>query len=166
MSKQVLGDVYVILGVVQCRIGRFKQADIWLKKALKIREISGDKTRIGACYLDLGLNYYQKFNFKMSEKFYLKALCLFEEIGHQQNILYTLNNLGALYANYDLPKAEQFYLKALKKAISSKPLNPAGSTSFITMGNPSPGFAPSARNSGNETSATRATIIHGQGRSA
>jgi diguanylate cyclase (GGDEF)-like protein len=116
MSKQVLGDVYVILGVVQCRIGKFKQAETWLKKALKIRVTIGDKTRIGACYLDLGLNYYQKFNFKMSEKFYNKALHMFEEIGHQQNILYTLNNLGALYANYDLSKAEKFYLEALKKA--------------------------------------------------
>jgi len=116
MSKQVLGDVSVILGVVQCRIGKFKQAETWLKKALKIRETIGDKTGIAACYLDLGLNYYQKFNFRMSEKFYTRALHIFEEIGHQQNILYTLNNLGALYANYDLPKAEKFYLKALKKA--------------------------------------------------
>lgn len=116
MSRQVLSDVYVILGVVQCWTGKFKQAETWLKKALKIREAIGDKTRIGACYLDLGLNYYQKFNFKMSEKYYSKALRVFEEIGHQQNILYALNNLGALYAIYDLSKAEKFYLRALKKA--------------------------------------------------
>jgi tetratricopeptide (TPR) repeat protein len=116
MSKQTLGDVFVILGVVCLRTGKFKQAETWIKKALKIRETAGDKTRIAACYLDLGLNYYQKLNIKLSEKFYTKALDIFEAIGHQQYILYTLNNLGALYGFYNLPKAETYYLRALKQA--------------------------------------------------
>jgi len=116
LSKQTLGDTYVILGVVYLRLGKFKEAEIYLKKSLKIGESVGDKKRIAACYLDLGLNYFEKFDFKSSEDLYLKALKIYEEIGYQEGILIAFNNIGALYANYNIPKAEEFYLKALKQA--------------------------------------------------
>jgi diguanylate cyclase (GGDEF)-like protein len=116
MSRQTLSDTYIILGVVYLRTGKFKMAEECLKKSLKIRQSIGDKKRIAACYLDLGLNNHQKFNIKLSVKFYNMALDIYEEIGHQEGILITFNNLGALYGSYDIPKAEAFYLKALKTA--------------------------------------------------
>jgi tetratricopeptide (TPR) repeat protein len=116
ISRQVLGDSYLILGVVFTRLGKFKKAEEYIRKSLKIRKTTGDKRRIAACYLDLGLNYHEKYNIKMSQKFYNRSLKLYEEIGHQQGILITYNNIGALYADRDLPKAEQYYLKALKQA--------------------------------------------------
>ncbi len=116
LSKQSLGDAYVILGVVYLRLGKFKEAEFYLRKSLKIGESIGDKKRVAACYLDLGLNYYEKFNFKLSEEFYLKALKIYEEIGYQEGVLIAYNNIGALYGNYNIPKAEEFYLKALKQA--------------------------------------------------
>jgi predicted ATPase len=116
LSKQTLGDTYLILGVAFIRSGKFKKAETYIKKALKIRESTGDRKRIAACYLDLGLNYYEKYNMRMSQKFYDRALKIYQDIGHQQGVLITCNNIGALHANSDLPKAEEYYLKALKQA--------------------------------------------------
>jgi tetratricopeptide (TPR) repeat protein len=52
----------------------------------------------------------------MSEKFFNRALSIYQEVGYQEGILITLNNLGVMYANYDLPKAEAYCLEALAKA--------------------------------------------------
>lgn len=116
MSRRTLGDAYIILGVAYLRLSRFKKAESYLKKSLGIGKKFGDRKRIAACYLDLGLNYHHKFNFKLCEKCYDKALKIYEEIGYQEGIHLTINNLGFLYANYDLAKAEEYYLKALTKA--------------------------------------------------
>jgi diguanylate cyclase (GGDEF)-like protein len=116
LSKQTLGDTYLILGVIYLRSGGFKKAERYIKRALKIRETGGDKKRIAACYIDLGLNYYEKLEEDKSHEFYERALKIYEEIGHQQGILIAYNNIGALYANSDLTKAEEYYLKALKQA--------------------------------------------------
>jgi diguanylate cyclase (GGDEF)-like protein len=116
MGNQTLGDVYVILGVVLLRLGKFNRAEQYFRKSLSIRKSIGDKKNIAACYVDLGLNYQGKFNTRMSEKFFNKALRLYQEIGYQEGILITLNNLGVMYASYDLPKAEAYCLEALSKA--------------------------------------------------
>jgi diguanylate cyclase (GGDEF)-like protein len=116
MSRQTLGDTYVILGVVLLRLGKFNKAEHYFRKSLRIRRSIGDKKNIAACYVDLGLNYQGKFNIKMSEKFFNRALNIYQEVGYQEGILITLNNLGVMYANYDLPKAEAYCLEALTKA--------------------------------------------------
>lgn len=116
MGRQTLGDTYVILGVVLLRLGKFNKAEQCFKKSLRIRKSIGDKKNIAACYVDLGLNYQGKFNIKMSEKFFNQALGIYQEVGYQEGILITLNNLGVMYANYDLPKAEAYCLEALAKA--------------------------------------------------
>jgi diguanylate cyclase (GGDEF)-like protein len=116
MSSQSLGDVYVILGVILLRLGKFNRAEQYFKKSLRIRRSIGDKKNVAACYVDLGLNYQGKFNVKASERFFNKALSIYQEVGYQEGILITLNNLGVLYASYDLPKAEAYCLEALSKA--------------------------------------------------
>lgn len=116
LSRQSLGDVYVILGVVMMRLGKFNEAEHYFRKGLKIRRSIGDKKNIAACYVDLGLNYQGKFNITMGEKFFNKALGIYQEVGYQEGILITLNNLGVMYANYDLSKAEAYCLEALAKA--------------------------------------------------
>lgn len=116
MSSQTLGDTYVILGVVLLRLGKFNRAELYFKKSLRIRRSTGDKKKVAACYVDLGLNYQGKFNIKVSERFFNKALSIYQEVGYQEGILITLNNLGVMYASYDLPKAEAYCLEALSKA--------------------------------------------------
>jgi len=116
MSSQNLGDIYVILGVVFLRLGRFNRAEHYFRRGLRIRRSIGDKKNIAACYVDLGLNYQGKFNIRGSEKFFNKALSIYQEVGYQEGILITLNNLGVMYASYDLPKAEAYCLEALSKA--------------------------------------------------
>ncbi len=116
MSKQTLGDLHVILGIIYMEMRKYKKAELLFKNGLKIREALGDKQRIAACYLNLGVNYHKQFNIKLSEKYYHKALAIYEEIGYQESILLTINNIGALYTDYDLGKAEEYYLKALSQA--------------------------------------------------
>jgi diguanylate cyclase (GGDEF)-like protein len=116
MNRQTLGDTYVILGVVLLRLGKFNRAEQYFRRGLRIRKSIGDKKNIAACYVDLGLNYQGKFNIKMSELFFRRALGIYQEVGYEEGILITLNNLGVMYANYDLPKAEAYCLEALVKA--------------------------------------------------
>ncbi|UCD06337.1 MAG: diguanylate cyclase [candidate division WOR-3 bacterium] len=116
VNRQTLGDAYVILGVVLLRMGKFNSAEQYIKKSLRIRRSIGDKKNIAACFVDLGLNYQGKFNITMSERFFNRALSIYQEVGYQEGILITLNNLGVMYANYDLPKAEAYCLEALTKA--------------------------------------------------
>ncbi|OPX18478.1 hypothetical protein BXT86_01010 [candidate division WOR-3 bacterium 4484_100] len=116
LSKQVIGDTYVIMGIVYLRLGKFEKAEKCIKKSLSIRESIGDKKRIAACYLDLALNYYGQFNLKMSEKFNNKALEIYRSIGYQGGILITLNNLAVFYTGKDLNKAEEYCLRALTQA--------------------------------------------------
>ncbi|MGD8979749.1 MAG: diguanylate cyclase, partial [candidate division WOR-3 bacterium] len=116
MSRQTLGDVYVILGVVLLRLGKFNRAEQYFKKSLRIRRSIGDRKNVAACYVDLGLNYQGKFDIKLSERFFNKALTIYQEVGYQEGILLTFNNLGVMYASYDLPKAEAYCLEALSKA--------------------------------------------------
>lgn len=116
MSKKILGDTYIILGVVYLRSGKFKKAESYLKKSLNIARTIGDQKRLGACYLDLGLNCAERFNIKLGEKFYNKAFKIYQDIGYQEGLLIAMNNIGALYANFNIPKAEEYYLKALKQA--------------------------------------------------
>ncbi|MDH4210456.1 MAG: diguanylate cyclase [candidate division WOR-3 bacterium] len=116
VNRQTLGDAYVILGVVLLRMGKFNNAEQYFRKSLRIRRSIGDKKNIAACFVDLGLNYQGKFNITMSEKFFNRALGIYQEVGYQEGILITLNNLGVMYANYDLPKAEAYCLEALAKA--------------------------------------------------
>jgi diguanylate cyclase (GGDEF)-like protein len=116
MSSQTLADTYIILGVVLLRLGKFNRAERYFKRGLKIRKSIGDKKNIAACYVDLGLNYQGKFDIRTSEKLFNKALNIYQEVGYQEGILITLNNLGVMYASYDLPKAEAYCLEALSKA--------------------------------------------------
>ncbi|UCG30733.1 MAG: diguanylate cyclase [candidate division WOR-3 bacterium] len=116
MSRHTLGDAYVILGVVLLRMGKFNNAERYFRKSLRIRRSIGDKKNIAACYVDLGLNYQGRFNIRMSERFFSRALGIYQEVGYQEGILISLNNLGVMYANYDLPKAEAYCLEALAKA--------------------------------------------------
>ncbi len=116
LNRQTLGDVYTIIGVIDLRLGKIEKAECEFRKALRIRAASGDKKRIAACYLDLGLSHADRFDFKKARQFYEKAAAIYEGIGYQEGILVIYNNLGALYASHDLSKSEEYYLKALGRA--------------------------------------------------
>ncbi len=116
LNRQTLGDVYIIVGVINLRLGKLDKAEQEFQKALKIRTTSGDKKRIAACYLDIGISYADRFKFKMAKQNYEKALAIYQEIGYQEGILLSYNNLGVLHASQDLNAAEDYYLKALGSA--------------------------------------------------
>uniref|UniRef100_A0A7C4XAG5 Diguanylate cyclase n=1 Tax=candidate division WOR-3 bacterium TaxID=2052148 RepID=A0A7C4XAG5_UNCW3 len=112
----VLGDTCVTIGVVFLRTGEYDRAESYIKRALKIRESLKDKKGMAACYLDLAIVYVRNLNPRVCEKLYKKALALYEEIGYQQGVVIVLLDLGSLLVNYDLVKAEEYYLKGLEIA--------------------------------------------------
>jgi tetratricopeptide (TPR) repeat protein len=71
---------------------------------------------MAACYLDMAVVYQQQLNFILSEEYYKNALRLYEEIGYQMGITISLLDLGSLYFNYNLNKAEEYCMKALEIA--------------------------------------------------
>jgi len=95
---------------------------LYFKKGLKIREAIGDKKGIAACYLDLAVCYQRELNIRACEDFYKKALNNYQEIGYQEGIVIAFLDLGTLYADYNLPKAEEYFLNALSvsKLIGAK----------------------------------------------
>ncbi len=122
LEKQYIANAYIVLGVVSLRLLKFNRAEVYFKKALKIHETNGSKTSIAACYINLAVTYQEKFNVKACEDCYKKALKIYEEIGYQDGMIVALLDLGALHADYNLPKAEEYYLKALaiSKLIGAK----------------------------------------------
>lgn len=122
LSPSVMASVLVTMGVVALNQGDINQAKINFMKSLKIRQAIGEKRRMPACYLDLAIAYQNRLDFSASEELYQKALRLYEEIGHQEGIAVTMLDLGSLYSNFDLLKAEEYYLQGLTiaKLIGSK----------------------------------------------
>lgn len=122
MKNQYIGSAYNVLGVVYLRLLQFNKAELYFKKALKIREEIGNKRSVAACYINLAITYHEKFNIKACEDYYKKALDINQEIGYQGGTVTALLDLGALYADYNIPKAEEYYLKALSlsKLIGAK----------------------------------------------
>ncbi|MEO0142484.1 MAG: diguanylate cyclase [candidate division WOR-3 bacterium] len=116
VSKEVLGDTCVTMGVVFLKMGEYKKAEYFIKKALKLREGLNDKKGIAACYLDLAIIYTRNLNPLICEELYKKALKIYEEIGYQQGIVVVYINLGSLFTIYDLVKTEEYYIKGIEIA--------------------------------------------------
>ena len=64
---------------------------------------------------DKGFDYYQKSEWKQALNCWLKAKKTYEELGYQQMVANTYNNLGLVYADMgEWPKAIEFYQKSLE----------------------------------------------------
>jgi tetratricopeptide (TPR) repeat protein len=108
MKKSDIGLAYLTLGVVLLRLDKLDKAEPYLKKALKIYRVIDDKNHIAACYQDLALCYRRKFNTKACESYLKKALAIDKKIGYLGGIVIARINLGALYSDYNLVKAEEY----------------------------------------------------------
>ena len=116
MKQLDLGFGYYIYGIVLSSLDRLEKAEFYLKKALKINRALDDKNLIAACYQNLALRYLRQFNLKVCEKYLSMALDIDEKIGYLGGKVIARINLGALFIDYDIPKAEDYYQKALTEA--------------------------------------------------
>ncbi len=84
-------------------------------KALKLVEQSGNKSRIGNCYVNIGAIYINQTNYPKALEYELKAMHLFEEIKETRGMGYCYGNIGNIYgAQSNYQKALEYFLKDLK----------------------------------------------------
>ncbi len=122
LNHSVIASLLVTMGVVALNRGDFNRAKDNFTESLRIRQSLGEKRRMPACYLDLAIAYQNRLDLATAEELYQNALRLYEEIGLQEGIAIALLDLGSLYNNFDLLKAEEYYLRGLTiaKLIGSK----------------------------------------------
>ncbi|MGQ9534529.1 MAG: diguanylate cyclase [bacterium] len=116
IPKPELALILITYGVVLLDLGDLEGSVSYLKKALDIRQNLGDKKGMAACYLDIAIVYQQQLNFSVCEEYLKNSLKLYEEIGYQAGIIATLFNFGALYFDYSLTRAEDYFNRALRIA--------------------------------------------------
>lgn len=115
------GEIEALIGlaIVSNYQSKSAIADSFLQAALPIAVKTGDRSFEGNIYNNLGMSYYDKFDYQKSLQHYLKALSIFEELKQETKYASTLNNIANLYFTLKDPdKALNYHLQSL--AISRK----------------------------------------------
>ena len=97
-------DLLFNLSQVYREKGEVHVALEYIKDALKIDEMLGNKSNMSSSYNDLGILYYDLGLFENSLEYYLKSLELDKEMDNSQGIATSLINIGFLHSelkNYD-----------------------------------------------------------------
>jgi len=109
---------YNNLALLYQQLGRFNEAEAFLKKALEIREdkLGKDHPLTAAIYHYLAGLYLHMGRFEEAETFYKKALEIVEKTpGKEIETASTYNNLAVLYRQMGrFEEAETFFKKALE----------------------------------------------------
>lgn len=97
-------DLLFNLSQVYREKGEIHIALEYIKDALKIDEMLGNKSNMSSSYNDLGILYYDLGLFENSLEYYLKSLAIDKELNSSQGIATSLINIGFLHSelkNYD-----------------------------------------------------------------
>lgn len=110
------------LGLVYYYFGNYELSEGYFKKALKIYEKENDTKNIITDLFELAIIFYKKqkvnqsvFNFDEILNLMFTALELSHKIGYQEFEPRILNNIGFIYLDNDLRKAEDFSRQAWQK---------------------------------------------------
>jgi len=103
------------IGIVYYEQKNYQKALDYYLKALKINEVSGNKTGIALNLGNIGLIYSEQTDYDKALEYYFRALKINEELGKKNAIAIRLGNIGTAYkALGDHKKALEYYTKALK----------------------------------------------------
>ncbi|TET35804.1 MAG: tetratricopeptide repeat protein [Planctomycetota bacterium] len=107
-STRVLADIYNLIGNIDERKKNMVDAEVNLRKGLKIREKIGDSVAIADSLNNLGLLYTRIGDQTKATRCYQESLDLYKRIGDEGRIGTSLLNLGILF------EREGRYAKAAK----------------------------------------------------
>lgn len=110
-------DMYNLLGLNYKEIGKFSNAEKYLKKALAIYDSDEKQLSSATVYHNLGSIHYAKGDYVESIKEYQKSLKIREELLDENSleVAGTYNNLGSTFRKIDnYAKSIEYYEKALK----------------------------------------------------
>ncbi len=134
-AQSVLWETYSDSGKRAYGRGNYVEAERLFKAALKEAENLQDNELIAKSNDFLGGLYFQQKKYDEAEKFFLKSIEIWEQLGAKDSdeITYPLSNLGLAYAEqkkYD--KAEEILRRAI--AIREKTRNPDIAAALLNLG--------------------------------
>jgi two-component system, NarL family, sensor kinase len=95
--------------------GHIDSSIYFLRKHISVSEVLNNDTAIGKGYLNLGNQLLRKGDKEESHENFIKAMELFNKIGHNQGLISVFNSLGTFYKNQSqLDSAIYYYLKTLR----------------------------------------------------
>ncbi|MCE3280790.1 MAG: nprA [Bacteroidetes bacterium] len=107
-------DALIGLAIVNNYRNRSVTADSFLQAALPVAIANKNRGAEGNIYNNLGMSYFNKFDYQKSLEYYFKALTIFDEDKKETKYSSTLNNIANLYFTIkDLDKALGFHEKSL-----------------------------------------------------
>ena len=110
-NNQLLGDLYVGLGVSSCFAGDFKTALDCFDKVEELGEmIKSEKLKVISVVMK-AFAYAKKGNYNTSIGYYLKALKVYESMGDTDNCITVLANLSEINRLLGNTEMALFYLK-------------------------------------------------------
>lgn len=130
-------SAYDSLGMIYQAAGKFRKAEVFHKKAYKIRKNmfgAGDSS-VAACLNNLASLYGTEQQFEKAERYYLKAISIWEQNEEYNNLAKGLNNLAVLYQDQEqYEKALPLLERALdlKKEIYGR-MHPQVATSLYNL---------------------------------
>ncbi len=86
------------------RISRYDSALVYYRKALDIREETGDQRNIALTANNIGVLYYQWGDYENALEYYMKAMRLYDESGSRNGVSLTMVSIGKTYK--DLGKTD------------------------------------------------------------
>ncbi len=107
-------DALIGLAIINGYRSKSSTADSLLQVALTITIKTGNRSSEGNIYNNLGMSYFDKFDYQKSLQYYFKALTIFEAEKKETKYASTLNNIANLYyTQKELDKALTYHLKSL-----------------------------------------------------
>jgi serine phosphatase RsbU (regulator of sigma subunit) len=116
-------DALIGLAVISNYQSKSSKADSFLQAALPIALKSGNRSLEGNIYNNMGMSYYDKFDYQKSLQYYLRALTIFEELNQENKYTSTLNNIANLYytlKQYDKALNYHFQSLSISKRLGEK----------------------------------------------
>jgi tetratricopeptide (TPR) repeat protein len=109
-----LAGVYLGLGRIARRRGRFDQAESWYQQALAGREQLGDQPGIAASYYQLANIALERRHFDQAATWYRRSLAIFEDLDDQPGLAMAWHSLGIVSQQQgELDAAQTWCRKAL-----------------------------------------------------
>ena len=112
--KKEEGETALMLATMYHRKCKYKEAEVFLKKALGVNKEINDKDGEATCYRNLGALFQSVGEYAKAEEYLHKALTIKTDIGDRDGEATCYGNLGALFQSAgEYAKAEEYLHKAL-----------------------------------------------------
>lgn len=116
-------DVLISLAIAHNYQSKSSVADSFLQVALPIAIKTGNRSSQGNIYNNLGMSYFDNFDYQKSLQYYFRALTIFEDLKNETKYASTLNNIANLYytlKEYDKALNYHFQSLAITRKLGDK----------------------------------------------